>query len=87
MVTTLRPPPKDDHEHSAAEYKNGRRDCDRCRDEWAVAQTVYRRKKGSKPRTKPKHGERAMYNSGCRCPKCRAANRAYAAERRKAQKT
>lgn len=86
MAISLVPPVPmhgDDHEHSAKEYKAGRRDCDVCRSEWAAAAEAYRRRKGVKKRTPPGHGTRSRYNQGCRCEPCREANRVYRAENRK----
>lgn len=74
----------DGFEHSAAAYKAGRCRCDVCKAEWATVVKVYRRRKGQKPRPEgwgdmsKNHGTRSRYTSGCRCEKCRAANREYA---------
>ena len=58
----------------------------RCK-ECKQANTEYwRQKRGSKPRSMPEHGTRAMYQHKCRCEPCKKASSDYFKARRKAGK-
>lgn len=62
---------------------HGEEPCPEDRAAWAARKNGYDRRRGAKPRRKPRHGTWSAYtNLGCRCPACHEAMLEYHADNR-----